>query len=185
MKNLLLAIAAVALFATTSSFAQKINFGIGADLALPITSGFSDAVGIGIGGTAKVYYPLKDEMVVLTGTAGYMTFSGKSQTIGGQSINAGSWSMMPLLVGARYYFAPLSAKFRPYGGFDMGMIFSSFKIPSQTIGGVTFGGGSASGSDFTYQPQLGFVASQFDVAVRFLGVSGASCIAARFGYIFN
>lgn len=185
MKKLLLAIVVVALFATTSSFAQKINFGIGADIALPMSSGFSDAVSIGIGGTAKVYYPLKDEMIVLTGTAGYMTFSGKDQTINGVKVNAGSWSMIPVLVGARYYFAPLSAKFRPYGGFDMGMIFSSYKVPGYTVLGQTFGGGSVSGSDFSYQPQLGFVASQFDVAVRYLGISGASCIAARIGYIFN
>lgn len=185
MKKLLLAIAAVALFATTSSFAQKINFGIGADVAFPMSSGFSNAVSIGIGGTAKVYYPLKDEMIVLTGTAGYMTFSGKDQTIGGQTVNAGSWSMIPVLVGARYYFAPLSAKFRPYGGLDLGMIFSSYKSPSYTLFGQTVGGVSASTSDFTYQPQVGFVASQFDIAVRLLGISNATCVAARVGYIFN
>ncbi len=184
MKNLLLAFAAVALFATSSSFAQKINFGIGADIALPMGN-FGNLVSIGIGGTAKVYYPLKDELIVLTGTAGYMTFSGKDVVSGGQTVNAGSWSMIPVLVGARYYFAPLSAKFRPYGGLDLGMIFSSYKVPGYTILGQTFGGGSVSGSDFTYQPQVGFVASQFDVAVRLLGISGATCVAARIGYIFN
>ncbi|MEO8167786.1 MAG: hypothetical protein ABI623_06025, partial [bacterium] len=73
----------------------------------------------------------------------------------------------------------------PYGGLDLGMIFSSYKIPSQVIFGVTVGGGSVSGSDFTYQPQVGFVASQFDVAVRLLGISNATCVAARIGYIFN
>ena len=185
MKNLLLAFAAVALFATTSSFAQKIKLGIGVDVALPITSGFSNAVSLGIGGTAKVYYPLKDEMIILTGTAGYMTFSGKDQTVAGVVVNTGSWSMIPVLVGARYYFAPLAAKFRPYGGLDLGMIFSSYKVPGYTILGQTFGGGSVSGSDFSYQPQVGFVASQFDVAVRLLGVANATSIALRAGYIFN
>ncbi len=180
MKKQLIAIAIVALFATSSSFAQKINFGIGADVALPMGT-FGDIVSVGFGGTAKVYYPLKEEMMVLTGTAGYMTFSGK--TVG--NFTGSNFSMIPVLVGARYYFAPLSAKFRPYGGLDLGLIFSSTKVPSQTILGVTVGGGSVSGSDFTYQPQLGFVASQFDVAVRLLGISGANCVAARVGYIFN
>lgn len=189
MKKLLLVIAAVALFATTSSFAQKINFGIGADLALPITSGFSDTQGIGIGATARVYYPLTDPRVTLTGTAGYMTFSGKDQTVNAVAVGGTGWSMIPLLVGGRYYFVPASASMRFYGAFEMGLIFSSFSVTvpvfNPQTGQFTNEKTSFSGSDFSYQPAIGFEASRWDIAVRFLGVSGAACLAARFGYIFN
>jgi hypothetical protein len=195
MKKLLLVVIALAVvaFANSNSYSQagKISFGVGADVALPVTSGFSDGWGIGIGGTVKVYYQFND-LVKFTGTAGYMTFSGKDVN----GFKAGSWSQIPVVVGARYYFTPASASMRFYGAFEMGLIFSSYTsasvtTPAVVVGGVviypaqTYGGGSVSGSDFTYQPQVGFEAGKFDVAVRYLGVSGAACIAARIGYIFN
>jgi hypothetical protein len=182
MKKLLLVVVALAVVALGTSYAQpgKISFGVGADIALPMSSGFSDGWGIGIGGTAKGYY-LFNDMVTFTATAGYMTFSGKELN----GFKAGSWSMIPVVVGGRYYFGPAESKFRLYGAFEMGLIFSSYTQATQTIGGFTFGGGSVSGSDFTYQPQIGFEASKFDVAARLLGVSGATCVGFRVGYIFN
>lgn len=190
MKKLLLVVVAitVGLITTGSLLAEgKIGFGIGADVAIPMTTGFSDTQSIGIGGTAKVYYPLSDPMITLTGTAGYMTFSGKDFTPigGGATVKAGSWTMIPILVGARYYFSPATSSFRPYGAFEMGLIFGSYTLPSVTTVFGTFGGGSVSTSDFSYQPQIGFEASKFDVAARYLGVSGAASVAFRVGYMFN
>lgn len=187
----LLAVAVVAFTVDSSSAAGKIKFGIGADVAMPITSGFSDTQGIGIGGTAKGYMELSP-MATLTATAGYMTFAGKDFSQGTVTIKAGTWNMIPVLVGARYYFAPASQSFRPYGAFDAGMIFGSYTVPSfpNPAAGfpgqpATIGGGSVTSSDFSYQPQIGFEAKQWDVALRYLGVSGAASIAARIGYMFN
>lgn len=192
MKYFTTAVLLVALLAigTSESIAQgKIKFGVGADVALPMTTGFKDSQNLGIGGTAKVYYILND-MATLTGTAGYITFGGKDFTPAGSpagtSIKAGSWNQIPVVVGARYYFAPASSSFRPYGAFEVGLIFSSYTVPEIKVGNfVVFPSQTVSGSDFSYQPQIGFEASKFDVAVRLLGVSGASAIAARIGYIFN
>ncbi len=189
MKNLLVVVALISLVAFSANAQGKISFGVGADLALPMSSGFSDGWGIGIGGTAKVYYPFND-MITFNGTAGYMTFSGKEQTIGTVKVTPGSWSMIPVVVGARYYFMPATAKMRFYGAFDMGLIFSSYtqKTPEVRVGNIVVVPASefsASGSDFTYQPAVGFEASKFDVAVRLMGVSGATSVAARIGYIFN
>jgi hypothetical protein len=187
MKAALLTVLAIAMvvFAASGSLAQgKFMFGVGVDAALPIASGFSDTQNFGIGGTARGYYSVED-MITLTATAGYITFGGKEYTVAGQTVKAGSWNMVPVLVGARYYFSPASSDFRPYGAFEMGLIFGSYTVPSQTLFGITVGGGSVSTTDFSYQPALGFEASQFDVAVRLLGVSGATSIAARVGYIFN
>lgn len=193
MKQLsILAIAVAVLFAGVSNVnAQpgKISFGIGADVALPIASGFSDSQGIGIGGTAKVYYPIND-MFTLNGTAGYITFAGKDYTVAGltTSVKAGSWNMVPVLVGGRYYFTPASSAMRWYGMFDMGLIFGSYTTPDQTISVFgftqTIKGASVSTTDFSYQPGVGFEASKWDVAVRLLGVSGAASVAARIGYMF-
>jgi hypothetical protein len=186
MKQLLVAVFVVfALVGSASAQPGKISFGVGADVALPMSSGFSDTQGIGIGGTAKGYYIFND-MISFTATAGFMTFGGKDYSVAGQTVKAGSWSMIPVMVGGRYYFGPAESKFRLYGAFEMGMIFGSYKTPSYTIPFFgTVGGGSVSTSDFSYQPQLGFEASKFDVAVRLLGVSGATCVAFRAGYIFN
>lgn len=192
MKKALLVVLAVAfvVFAAGSSNAQgKIKFGIGAEVAIPMTSPFKDTQNIGIGGTARGYYMLND-MATLTATAGYMTFGGKDFTPAGApagtSIKAGSWSQIPVLVGGRYYFSPASSSFRLYGAFEMGLLFGSYTIPEVKVGNiVVFPSQTVSGSDFSYQPQLGFEASNFDVAVRYLGVSGAASVAARIGYIFN
>ena len=191
MKSLFIAVLVFAVLAvgTTGSLAQpgKISFGIGADVAIPMSSGFKDSQSIGIGGTAKGYYILND-MTSFTATAGYMTFSGKDFTVAGTTakITAGSWNQIPVMVGARYYFGPAESKFRLYGAFELGLIFGSYTIPEQKINGVVvIPSTSVSGSDFSYQPQLGFEASKFDVAARFLGVSNASSVAFRVGYIFN
>jgi hypothetical protein len=193
MKTFLLVVVAIAvtLVATSSSFAQqgKISFGIGADVALPMTSGFSDSQNLGIGGTAKGYY-IHNDVITFTATAGYITFAGKDYTPAGApagtSIKAGSWSMIPIMVGGRYYFSPASSGFRLYGAFEMGLIFGSYSLPDIKVNNVVvFPGGSVSTSDFSYQPQIGFEASKFDVAARFLGVSGAASVAFRVGYIFN
>lgn len=201
MKNLFIAVLVfvVLAIATTGSFAQpgKISFGIGADAALPMDSFFKDAWSFGFGGTARGYYMFND-MVSFTATAGYMTFPGKDVTVsaGGAAakFTQGNLSMIPVLVGARYYFSPAESKFRPYGAFEFGMVFSSYSQPSQqvnvVVGGVVVGttgtpAVSASGSDFSYQPQIGFEASKFDVGVRYLGISNFSAVAFRVGYIFN
>jgi hypothetical protein len=193
MKNLFIAVLVLAMLAvsTSGSFAQpgKISFGIGADVALPLTSGFSDSQNLGIGGTAKGYYIFND-MFTFNATAGYITFSGKDFTPAGSgpgtSVKAGSWNQIPVMVGARYYFTPAESKFRPYGAFEIGLIFSSYTLPDIKVNNVVvFPGGSVSGSDFSYQPQIGFEASKFDVAARLIGVSGASAVAFRVGYIFN
>ncbi|MBI5475048.1 MAG: outer membrane beta-barrel protein [Ignavibacteriae bacterium] len=184
MKNLLVVVALIGLVAFSANAQGKISFGVGVDFALPMSSGFSDSQNFGIGGTAKVYYPFND-MITFTGTAGYITFSGKDYTVFGTTVKAGSWNMIPVVVGGRYYFMPATASMRFYGAFDMGLIFGSYTTPDQVIFGVKVSGGSVSTTDFTYQPAVGFEASKFDVAVRLLGVSGATCVAARVGYIFN
>jgi hypothetical protein len=185
MKKHLVAVLVLFVVAGSAMAQGKISFGVGADVALPITSGFSNTQSIG-----KVYYPLQD-MITLTGTAGYMTFAGKDFTAGTVTVKAGSWSMIPVLVGGRYYFTPVGSSMRWYGMFDMGLIFGSYTVPgfANPLAGfpgqpATIGGGSVSTSDFSYQPGVGFEASKWDIAVRFLGVAGAASIAARIGYMF-
>lgn len=191
MKKLLVAVMMLAMVALTISGASaqgKISFGVGADVALPIGS-FGDTQNIGIGGTAKVYYPVNN-MLSLTGTAGYMTFGGKEITsIGGTKIKAGSWNMVPVVVGGRYYFGPEGGT-RFYGGVDLGIIFGSYTVntPEIKVGNIVVvpaSSASASTTDFTYQPQIGVEAGALDIAVRLLGVSNANSIAARIGYIFG
>ena len=189
MKKFLLAVTVLAIVAglTTSAFAEsKISIGAGADLVLPLDSGFKDAYNIGFGGTARGQYMINEQFSVMV-TVGFITFSGKD--LGGVTLDNGS--MIPFLVGGKYYFTPGSMRW--YGAADLGI--TSFKTsvstPTFTIGGVTYGGTvSGTSSEFTFQPQVGFesalgtAGTKLDVGVRAIIISNAFSLGARVGVLF-
>jgi hypothetical protein len=190
MKKLLLMVAVLALLGAMAGNALaegKMSAGIGADLALPLDSGFKDAYSIGFGATARGQYEFTPQISGMV-TIGYLTFSGKD--IGGVKLDASS--MVPIVVGAKYYFGEGNMRF--YGAADIGFTIMSVSasIPSYTIGGVTYGGGSASASstEFTFQPQVGFESAlgsgstKLDVGVRAMIVSNAFSLGARVGVLF-
>ncbi|GBD91187.1 hypothetical protein BMS3Abin04_01913 [bacterium BMS3Abin04] len=105
-------------------------------LALPLGS-FGDANSIGFGGTATFMYRVINQLD-LTGSIGYLRWGNKNVD--------GSFSSIPLLFGARYYFQ--KGSITPYAGAELGLHFSSssIELPTYSFGGQTFGGGTASGS---------------------------------------
>jgi hypothetical protein len=190
MKKLLVAVVLLGLvaFSSSASFAQagKINFGVGADVVLPIGA-FADAYNIGIGGTARGQYVVND-MISLMATAGFISFGGKD--VGGFKLESGS--MIPILVGGKYYFTPSGSRF--YGGADLGIsIFkTSVNVPSFNFqtGQVTTTSVSGSSSEFTFQPMIGMEMpmgsgnTKLDIAARFQVVSGGNGLGVRIGLLF-
>jgi hypothetical protein len=186
MKKLLVAFVLLGLIALSSSasYAQagKINFGVGADVVLPIGS-FSDAYNIGIGGTVRGQYMIND-MISLMATSGFISFGGKD--VGGFKFDSGS--MIPILVGGKYYF-PGSSNMKFYGAADLGL--SIFKVSTPTVTTIlgTFGG-SASSTEFTFQPHVGMEMplgsgnTKLDIAARFQVVSGGNGLGLRIGLLF-
>ena len=170
---------------STGLFAQKeskedskpLSFSIGVDGSLPLGT-FGDSYNIGIGGSAQADYKVAESFAI-TLNAGYLTYSGKSyQTIVGinpitfqpiyGTAKYAAFNLIPVLAGAKYWFSP-----NVYGSAQLGLSFAS--------------GNGNSGSNFTYAPGVGVKFSQFDVLLKYTGISGngSSINAAALRAAFN
>jgi hypothetical protein len=149
-----LAVALVAGFSMSANAQQKMSWGVGAEVLLPMGT-FGDGYSLGFGGMAN--FQMEFTPMLSAGVeAGYLTWSAKSVPAG---MTAPSFHTIPVRVFGRYYFQPAGA-FRLYGQAGLGFAFSSASVtvPSVTIGGFTVGGGttSASSTDFNVYPAIGF-----------------------------
>ena len=194
MKKLLLAIVIVGLIvaiSAPSSAQSKMSLSVGGDVMLPLGT-FGDVFSLGFGGTVRGQY---DFTPVISGglEVGYFSWSSKSVTA---PAVAPTFHGVPVRVFGKYYFMPEGAKMRFYGMAELGLFFGSTSVtlPSYTILGVTYGGGSASASstDFMYAPVVGVEIPAgkvaIDVSVRYDGIatsgSSTSNIGARVGVNF-
>ncbi len=190
MKNLLLAIVVLAMvLCVGSANAQgKFDLGVGADVLIPMGT-FGDAVSTGFGGSVRGQYNLSP-MAAVGLTVGYYTWSGKDVS----GFKMPNFKGLPIRVFGKYYFMPAGAT-RVYGIAELGLFFSSVDVPSQTIGGITIGGGSASSSDFNYAPGIGIEVpmgsgnTMFDASIRYDGIatsgSSSGSLGARVGVNFG
>ncbi len=146
--------------ASFTTFAQdketkKLTFSIGVDAQLPM--GDADVYGLGIGGSAMGAYSVSDDLAI-TLSAGYIGFKTKDPVIVG--INPVTFapvygdfkiSFIPVLAGIKYGFGE--------------MFYGSAQL------GVSISGGDADGSNFTYAPGVGVKFSNFDVLLKYTGMS--------------
>lgn len=154
---------AFSFLAVTGAFAQ---FSIGAELALPMGSPFSDNSNMGFGGSVNYQGAINDNLS-WTGYAGYISFTGKGVA------SALSSSMIPVMAGVKYYFTESGAGF--YGEVDLGMFFLS-----------TSGGGfSQSESKFGFTPAIGYRVGSFDIGARYNIVPDANNLGFRVAYVFG
>jgi hypothetical protein len=133
MKKLLLS-AAVILFASAACVAQRDNkfkISVGPELAFT-TGSFSSTHSFGIGGSGQVEIPLQDK---LQGVAygGVIFYNGKSA---GSGIKNKGVTIVPLRIGLKYFL--------------MGSVYGGLQA------GLGFLGGAASGTAFSYSPQIGY-----------------------------
>jgi hypothetical protein len=138
-----------------SMFAQgtgNLSVGVGLETAIPMGD-FSNVTSLGIGGLAVGTYHV-DQNLALNFKAGYLHFSGKDQVVEGQTVST-SYGIVPILVGAKYYFMPPAADniARFYGAADAGLYFSSASA-SGTVQGISMSA-STSTSDFGVSPIIG------------------------------
>jgi hypothetical protein len=170
-KIIMAAAACIALTAGTT-MAQNGRFSVGAELGLPLGS-FGDGNGIGFGGTLRYEHPLGDKMG-LTFTAGYLTFSGKDVTfdpfpglIPATTIKGSSVGMIPIQAGFKYYFTEAQDGF--YAMAELGVHIASVSAPDYTdpITGTTIEGGSASSTNLSYAPSIGYHLANLDLGLRY------------------
>ena len=133
---------------SVSAFAQSTsngmwNVGVGAEVGVPMGD-FNNYSSVGFGEMGTVGY-MVDQDLTVTGKIGFLSFSGKDQTITilghSTTVSAGSVSVIPILVGGRYFFMP-PADMRIYGSADIGI----YNIGNG--GGSKFGFAPAVGAQF-------------------------------------
>lgn len=163
-KKSLLALA-FSFFAVTGALAQ---FSLGAELAMPMGSPFSDAVGIGFGGSVAYDGAINDNLS-WSGRVGYISFAGKS----GNPYNT---NIIPITAGIKYYFTESNAGF--YGAGDLGMFLGSSSAP-----------GSTSESKFGFAFGVGYRLTNIDIGLKYniISYSGfdANNLGLRVAYVFG
>lgn len=142
----------------------KMAIGAQGGVALPMGD-FGESYDMGFGGTVTLAYHL-NPMLDITGSVGYLTWSGKDFDY--------TFSSIPVLAGVRYSFG--KGKFNPYVSGELGMHFVTFDIPSITVFGITVGGGSVSESYFGFGAGAGFLYQlspklDLDVNAKFNSIS--------------
>jgi len=148
MKKIMFALLAVFVAFGASAMGQgSWVVGVGGDAAVPIGD-FADVSKVGFGGAGWVGYVV-DPNLTVTGKVGVLSFSGKDFTttidiLGTPTTvtaSGGSSTVIPILVGVRYFFMP-PADMRVYGAAEAGM----FNINNGV--GTKFGFAPALGAQF-------------------------------------
>jgi hypothetical protein len=121
---------------------EGFSFGAGIRLGLPIGD-FGDYSSFGVGGELQGEYGFSD-MVSGVLTTGYTSFFGKD--------DLESVGLIPILIGARVYPS------------------TNFFIGAQVGYGILTGNGDSEGA-FNYQPQIGYNAQKFQLALNYNGLS--------------
>lgn len=180
MKKILLAIVVVFLFVGFSQAQNKMFLNIGGNLALPMGS-FGDFAGTGFGGTAQFELGFMPQMLG-TATVGYITWGGKDVTVLGGKYSY-SYSAIPILVGAKYYFMPAGG-FYGHGQLGLYMFSAEVDMPAITVQGITVSAGgssSTSSSEFTFSFGAGYELPLSPTMM--LDLSGAYIVISDFGHI--
>jgi hypothetical protein len=161
-KVLVLCVVALFMVGLTNAQPNKLQFGAGVYLGLPLGS-FGDVTSIGFGGIVQAEMDLAPQ-IVGTATAGYLSFSGK--TVNGYDY--GSWSVIPILVGGKYFFTP-----NVYGAVQLGLNFVSYtnkNVPTgfnYLTGDIIYGDVSASSTEFGFNFGVGYEMKPFDFLVKY------------------
>jgi hypothetical protein len=161
-----LALLVLALFMVGMTNAQpgKIKLGVGPYVGIPMGS-FGDVASVGFGGMVEGQYDFGSQLVG-TVDVGYLSFSGKDITLfAGQTVKY-STSIVPIWVGAKYYFSPAF-----YGVANLGLNMISFTVPGYTYNyfGFTYTtpDQSVSDSKFGFQIGVGYDMGNLDFSVRY------------------
>lgn len=147
-------------FFISSVNAQKGKMHAGGQAGISIPMGdFGDGANLGFGFLGNFLYGVTPD-IDLTGSIGYFTW--------GTDFDGVSFSDVPLLFGGRYYFN--RSEFTPYGLAQLGLHFRSYETPTITTAFGTFGGGSASDTEFGINLGGGFL---YNMGSLMLDVNGS------------
>ena len=128
----------------------QFSFGGGIRLGMPIGD-FSDTHSFGIGAEVQGEYSFSENFTGII-TAGYTSFFGKTVNFGFGDVELDAVGLIPIIAGVRVYPS------------------SNFFIGAQAGYGILTGNGDSEGA-FMYQPQVGYNANKFQIALNYNGLS--------------
>ncbi len=169
-------------FLATSITAQKGKMQAGGQVGISIPVGtLSDFANLGFAIQGNFLYGIHPD-IDLTGSLGYVSWGTDADNVSAHSV--------PLTFGARYYFQRVNLS--PYGLAELGLHFGgvTVDIPSVSIGGFTYGGGSSGGSSTDFGLGLGggflydFGNLKLDVTAKFNIISDTNNLLIMAGVLF-
>ena len=128
----------------------QFSFGGGIRLGMPIGD-FSDTHSFGIGAEVQGEYSFSENFTGII-TTGYTSFFGKTVNFGFGDVELDAVGLIPIIAGVRVYPS------------------SNFFIGAQAGYGILTGNGDSEGA-FMYQPQVGYNANKFQIALNYNGLS--------------
>jgi hypothetical protein len=118
MKKVLFTVLILLMVVSLTQAQSKGDMGIAAQAGIALPTGdFGDVYDMGFGGKAVFMYHLNPNMA-LTGSAGYLTWSRKSD------FGDGTFGTIPVLAGIRYFLG--KGDFKPYLTGEAGLFLSNF-----------------------------------------------------------
>jgi opacity protein-like surface antigen len=187
MKKILALLTIVVLFIGFANAQSKMYLGAGLEVAIPMGT-FGDAAGTGFGGTATFEMSL---MPQLNGYAkiGYLMWAGKEVKSSSYTYTT-DYTAIPVLVGAKYFFAPSF-----YGLAELGIHSFSFEGESTyknpITGATTTSSSSVSESKFGFGIGAGYempvgTKAMLDISVKYQNLPNElSYLGARVGVKFG
>jgi hypothetical protein len=155
------------------------RFSVGAEVAIP-GGDYGTNAGTGFGASLRYEMPVGTNLGLM-GTVGYLTYGKKSIDFGFGASATYTNSMIPILVGGKYYFTEQQNGF--YGMVQLGvtMLSTKYETPSYTILGTTFDGTSSTNSAtaFTWSPGIGYHLDNLDFSVAYYAFSYSTTVTTN------
>lgn len=163
--NRILTAVMITCLAATVAFAQQeeqkqLTVDVAPMLSVPVGD-LSDVAGLGFGAEVIVNYPVMDKLVA-TGAIGYLYHLEK---------NDWTYTAIPIMVGAKYYFMP-----GVFAGAELGLHRWGWEWET---GGFS---GSSSSNELTITPQIGYELGKFAVTGQYVISGDLSYVAARVSF---
>ena len=170
MKKLLLFLIVV-LFSSTSLIAQRQGISLGGNVYFPVGN-WAEIASIGYGGSVTYEHPLGKNVAGVI-YSGYTYFGGDEE--------GSSWTRIPLVAGAKFYFSP---KLDWYIAALLGVDFVTVK--STVLGSEV----SASSTEFAGNVNFGYEIKTsdkgaVDISAGFIYIDQLSYFGMRLAYIFK
>jgi hypothetical protein len=162
----------LSLLLSTALFAQKPGISIGGNVYFPVGD-WAELANIGYGGSVTYEHPLGKGIAGVI-YSGYTYFGGDTENF--------SWTMVPLLAGAKFYFTP---KQDWYAALLLGANFITAES-STSLGGDV----SASTTEFAGNFNFGYEVKTsekgaVDISAGFVYIDQLSYFGMRLAYIFK